>query len=231
MTTTGTYAWSPYLSDLIINAYGRCQIRRTALTTDHLRDAVMSANLMQSDWSNLVGVNAWTVELASTTLTTEVSVYDVDPSTTMIMAAYIESGDPARDRLIFGVGRDEYAAFPDKVTTGMPTVYWFDRLISPTITVWQPPDDNGPYILKYYRARQVQDASASGAVNPEVPYRFMEAYTSGLAVKLAEIYAPTELPRLQASAAASLERAMRRDTEDVPTYIVPALGAYTRGLS
>ncbi len=152
--------------------------------------------------------------------------YAVDPSTVMIMATYIETGTPAQGRIIISIDRDTYASFPDKITQGQPTVYWYDKLIAPTITVWQPPDANGPYTLKFYRARQVQDASMPGGLHPEVPYRFMEAYTSALAVKLAELYAPKEMPRLIQMAQQSWKDAADRDVENAPLRIVPALAAY-----
>lgn len=214
----------------MIQAFGRCDIKRAQLTTEHLTDGAMCANLLQVDWANRAGVNAWTVELMSTPLVQGTSTYNVDPATTMIMAAYIESGSPAVDRLIYSIGRDEYAAYPDKVTQGAPIVYWFDRLIQPTITVWQPPDGNGPYTLKYYRARQTQDATLSSATQPEVPYRFLLAYMYGLAAMLAETYAPAKQQALQAAYEAAFARASQRDGEDVQIYITPMLGAYTNGI-
>ena len=52
LDTTQTYAFAPALSDIIIAAYGRCQIRRDAISVEHLIDAAMAANLLQVDWSN-----------------------------------------------------------------------------------------------------------------------------------------------------------------------------------
>ena len=225
--TSGTYAWSPPLSDVIIAAYGRCQIRRSALSPDHLHDAAMAANLLQVDWSN-DQVNLWTVELMSTMLQPNVSTYPVDPATVMIMAAYIATEQaPEKDRIIMSVDRDTYASYPDKETPGPPTVYWFNHLIQPTITVWQPPDNGGPYTLKYYRARQLQDASVPGGMNPEVPYRFIEAYVAGLAFKLSELYAPARMQELSMRAEAAFNKAKQRDVENAPLRIVPAMSIYT----
>ena len=225
--TSGTYAWQPPLSDVIIAAYGRCQIRRTAITVDHLHDAAMAANLLQVDWSN-DQVNLWTVELASTTLNPGVATYPVDPTTVMIMAAYISTGtNPMKDRIILSIDRDTYASFPNKETPGPPTVYWFNHLIEPEITLWQPPDDAQPYTLNYYRARQMQDASVPGGITPEVPYRFTEAYVAALAFKLSELYAPARMAELAPRAQASFDKAKQRDVENSPLRIVPAMSIYT----
>jgi hypothetical protein len=227
MTTSNTYGFNPPLADIIIAAYGRCQIRRGALSVEHLIDAAMAANLLQVDWSN-EQVNLWTVEQASTPLTPFKATYDVDASTVMIMATWIRTGDdPKKDRILTSVDRDSYAAYPDKTTPGSPSVYWFNHLIQPTITLWQPPDDTQPRTLCYFRARQLQDASVPSGMNAEVPYRFLEAYTSGLAFKLAELYAPARMKELAERAVGAFTKAKNRDVEDAPLRIVPAMSIYT----
>jgi len=230
VSTSQSYTFAPALADVIIAAYGRCQIRRTALTPDHLHDAAMAANLLQSDWSNKQ-VNLWTVDLQSIPLIPGVDTYDVDPSTVMIMAAYISTENhPEKDRIITSVDRDTYASFPDKETPGFPSLYWYQALINPLITVWQPPDENGPYTLRFYRARQQQDAIMPDGVEPEVPYRFLEAYVAGLAFKLSQLYAPQRMADLRILAQESFDTAKNRDVEKSPWRIVPALSIYTNGV-
>jgi len=224
---SGTYAWSPAFSDVIYAAYGRCQIRRTAIEVDHLHDAAMACNLMQVEWAN-EQVNLWTVDLQTTSLLEGVDTYEVDPATVMIMAAYISTGEgPQKDRIITSVDRDTYASFPDKEKPGPPSVYWFNHQIQPTITLWQPPDAAQKYTLNYYRARQMQDVSLPNGTMPEVPYRFLEAYVAGLAFKLAELYAPARMEELMSRAKSTFTAAAERDVEDSPLRIVPALATYT----
>lgn len=230
-STTGTYAWAPSLADLIINAYGRIQIRRPALTVDHLADAAASCNLLQVEWANKQ-VNLWAVDLQSIPLVQSTATYTVDEATIMIMASYIETtvNSQTTDRIITSIDRDTYASFPDKTTEGQPTVYWFQKLRAPQITVWQPPDANtvsASGTLKFYRARQIQDADARSGLHPEVPYVFLEAYTAHLAVKLAELYAPSELGRCKAMAKEAWDSAANRNVENAPWRIVPAMSTYT----
>jgi len=226
VAATGTYNWSPALADIIIAAYGRCGMRRTALDPDKLADAAMACNLLQVDWSN-EQINLWTVDLQTILLQPGVATYSVDATTVMIMAAYISTGDPAKDRVILSIDRDSYAAFPDKTKQGKPTVYWFNHQIAPEITLWQPPDNAESYTLKFYRARQIQDAGVPGGSTPEIPYRFIEAYTAALAFKLAELYAPARMDELASRAKESFQRAAQRDIENSPLRIVPALSIYT----
>ena len=224
--SSGTFNFSPPFADIIIAAYGRCQIRRGAITVEHLFDAAMAANLLQVEWSNQQ-VNLWTVDLQTISLTPGEATYDVDPTTIMIMSAYISTGDPAHDRILTSIDRDTYAAYPDKVTPARPTVYWFNLQLQPTITLWQPPDDATPYVLNFFRARQMQDASVPGGLGPETPYRFMEAYVAGLAFKLAELYAPARMQELATRAGGTFDNAKNRDVENAQLRIVPAMGIYT----
>ena len=182
-TASGRFGWSPALSDLIITAYGRCQIRRNQLTVDHLQDAAMAANLLQMEWAN-EQVNLWTVELVSVPLVAGQATYNVDPTTIMIMATYVTTGQQditadnmnidadewilptvdstewqnQQDRILTSVDRDTYGSFPKKQDQGPPSVYWFNKQTGCSVTLWQPPDDHQKYTLHYYRARQMQDA-------------------------------------------------------------------------
>ena len=230
MATSGTYAFGPATSDLMLQAFGRCQIRRPQLTPEMMADAAICANLVQVQFSNR-GVNLWTVELDTQLLVEDQATYNLDAQTISIMSAYISTGSsPATDRIITSISRDDYAAFPDKETSGTPTVYWMNRQIAPTITIWQPPDDNGPYTLKYYRARQMQDAKITAGLTTDVPYRFLEAYIGAWAAKIAEIYAPAEFARLTASAAFTWKEAADSDVENVPLTLSPDIGSYMRGV-
>jgi len=230
VNTSRTYDFAPSLADVFIAAYGRCQIRRTELTPDHLHDAAMAANLLQVEWAN-DQVNLWTVEKTSIPLTPGQAVYDVDPNTVMIMGAWISTGDaPEKDRIISSLDRDTYAAFPDKDTPGQPTQYWFNQQILPTITMWQPPDDGGPYTLRFYRARQIQDAVMPDGVEPEVPYRFLAAYVAGLAYYLSMTWAPPRTGELRAVAVDTFDKAKKRDVEKSPLRIVPAMSIYTNSV-
>jgi hypothetical protein len=232
MTSSGTYAYAPALSDLIIQAFGRCQIRRSALTAEHLSDAKECANLLQVEWANRSGINLWTVDLVSQALTAGTATYNLEARTLGILAAYISTGTPGTDRIITSISRDDYAAFPDKTTTGVPTVYWFNRQVTPQITVWQSPDTAATYTLKFYRARQIQDAAITSGQNAEIPYRFLEAYTAALALALSRLYPPQDAQvraDLKEQAAQSWIEASTKDVEDVPLSFAPAVSSYYRG--
>ena len=225
MTSSGTYSFNPGIGSLALAAYSRIGIRRTALLAEHMQDAQFETNLLFSSWS-VRAPNLWTVDLVSVPLVQGQATYDVDPSTVMMLDAYLEYGNPAQDRLIFPISRTEYAAQVNKAQQGVPNSFWFDRLIAPTFTLWYVPDGGGPYSVNYYRCTQPQDASLQSGQTPAVPYRFLNAMVADLSHRLARIWAqPLEAQRKVDAQEAWAEAAIN-DVENVPLNIVPGLSTY-----
>lgn len=224
-TYSQTFDFFPSTGEIGLTAFGRTGIKRTAITASHMAELRNAANFLLSEWSNQTP-NLWEVGLTSTALTAATATYNVASETVMILDMYISYGSPSTDRLIFPISRSEYAAYPDKTTQGVPTVFWFDRLISPTVTLWPVPDSSATYTANYYSVRQTYDANLNNAQNPEVPYRFLEAFTSGLAWKLSEIYAPQLEDKLFSRYMRAWSIAATQDVESVPLYITPGIGGY-----
>lgn len=130
------------------------------------------------------------------------------------------------DRIMAPMSRDDYAALPNKPQQGFPTTYWFDRLINPTITLWEVPDGNGPYQLQYYRFRQIQDADAKNGQTVEVPYRFLEPFCASVAYHFAMKWKPMSAPALKTYADGVWAEAAAEDRERVSTYLQPDLSGY-----
>jgi hypothetical protein len=191
-----------------------------------MESARMATNMMLSRWSNQ-GVNLWAVDLVTVPLVEGQTTYAVDNNTIMVLDAYTTT-DSGIDRVIMPISRTEYASYPNKTQQGFPTSYWFDRLISPTITLWPVPDGSSATILKYYRVRQVQDANLQNGENAEIPYRWLEAFADGLTYRLARIWQPQMAVALKGQADESYQIAADQDVEAVPTYISPMIGGYFR---
>jgi hypothetical protein len=226
MTTSGTYAFNPALGEIVLYAYQNIGVRPAAVLQEHMESARMATNMMLSRWSNQ-GVNLWAVDLVTVPLVEGTSTYAVDGNTIMVLDAYTTT-DSGIDRVIMPISRTEYASYPNKTQQGFPTSYWFDRLVSPTITLWPVPDGSSATILKYYRVRQVQDANLQNGENVEIPYRWLEAFADGLAYRLARIWQPQMAVALKGQADESYQIAAEQDVEAVNTYISPMIGGYFR---
>jgi hypothetical protein len=226
MTTSGTYTFNPGLGEIVLYAYMNLGIRPTALLQEHMDTARMATNMMLSRWSNQ-GVNLWAVDLIETPLIEGQSTYAVQPNTVMILDAYTTT-DQGIDRVIMPVSRTEYASYPNKEQQGFVTSFWYDRLISPTITLWPVPDGTSATILKYYRVRQIQDSNLQNNENVEIPYRWLECFADGLAYRLARIWNPQMAVALKAQADESYMIASNQDVENVGIFISPMVSGYFR---
>jgi hypothetical protein len=229
MAFSGTYNFAPSAGEVVLNAYGRIQLRPPALVAQHWYDSRLESNFMQIEWANR-GVQLWTVDLQSVPLAQGTKTYSVPSNTITILDVYITTnpGGVPTDRLILGISRSDYASQPNKDAQGPPTSWWFDRLISPTITLWPVPDNGGPYTLNYYRYRLIQDAVAPNGVQLELPIRWLDAATAGLAHRLARLHRP-ELEQIRgADAEKAWTFASTQDVELVPIRIQPQIGDFYR---
>lgn len=130
------------------------------------------------------------------------------------------------DRILNPISRTDYASLPDKVQQGFPTTMWFDRLINPTLTLWEVPDGNGPYELLYYRVSQLQDESPTMGQTPNIPYRFLDALVSDLAWYLAKEWNPQIEMQRKEDADIARALAMAEDRERVGLYVTPDFSSY-----
>ena len=230
MTTSGTYTFNPSLGELTLHAFNLIGLRNTSLTQEHMQSSRMATNLMLANWSNR-GVNLWAVDLVTVPLVAGQATYNVDSNTVVILDAYMEtdngSGNPI-DRIILPVSRTEYASYPNKEQQGFTTTFWFDRLISPTVTLWPVPDGTSAQYLKYYRVRQIQDSNLQGGQNVEIPYLWLDAFATGLAERLARIWNPQLVQLMKPLSDEAYKIAADQNVETAQQYISPQIAGYYR---
>ena len=230
MTTSGTYNFNPGLGEITLYAYNLIGVRNTAVLQEHMEAARMATNMMLARWANQ-GVNLWKVDLVTTPLVTGQATYSVDAKIVVILDAYVQNDDSGAniDRIILPISRTEYASYPNKEQQGYPTVFWFDRLLSPTVTLWPVPNtDNGPQSLKYYRVTQIQDAGLQNGQTVDIPYLWLEAFAYGLALRLAQIWRPEFVMTMKPFADESYQIAADQNVETAQQYISPMISGYFR---
>lgn len=229
MTTSGTYSFNPSLGEIVLYAFNSVGLRNTSLVQEHFQTARMAANMLLSRWSNQ-GVNLWKVELVTQNLVQGQATYPVDPSIVMILDSYVttNSGSSSTNRIILPISRTEYASYPNPQQQGFTTVYWFDRLLSPTVTLWPVPDGTSAQTFSYYAVQQVQDANLTGGQTLDIPYLWLEAFADGMSYRLARIWNPAIAPAMKAVADESYNIASQQNVENANTYISPQLAGYYR---
>jgi len=230
LASSGTYDYAISNGEVVLNAFSRIKVYPPELLQHHMQTARAELNLLLAEAANKQ-VNLWKVDLVSVPLISGQATYDVQPRTVMILDAYITQGTTPNlvDLFITPVSRTEYASFSNKATPGRPTSFWFDRLISPTITLWPVPNQNSTYTLKYYRCTQMQDANLAGGETPDLPYLWLDFFCAGMSHRLARHFATPELEKMRKQdAIEAWNIAAAQNIENSPLVLAPHIGAYFR---
>jgi hypothetical protein len=91
------------------------------------------------------------------------------------------------DRALTSLSYTEWMQVANKMTTSMPSGYFFDSQIQPTITLWPVPNQNYTGLLysAYFYPQDVTNLFNQF----DIPQRFLEALTAELAYRLAQKFA------------------------------------------
>ncbi len=221
MTVSGSKDFELDVSDYIEEAFERCG--KEMRTGYDLKTAKRSLNLLFADWANR-GLNQWTIQQVTTTLTQGVSDITVGADTIDILSIVVR-----RDNTDYGIqrlSRDDYINIPNKTQQSRSSQWFLDRLISPILKLWPVPDNSTDQII-YNRLVRLDDAD-SATNTLQIPFRFYPALAAGLAYYIAIKKAPDRIQLLKALYEEEMQRAMDEDRDRASFNVVPSL-AYSRG--
>lgn len=230
MTSSSTYAFNPALSNLVLSSFARIGIRRTEITAQHMADADVESNMVQVALGNR-NPNIWTQELYPITLVEGTATYDLPGRMIAIRDAYmsVTVNSTTTDRVLWPLGVADYDAQSNKTLRAVPTAYFVNKQIAPTVTMWPVPDDSADFVLNVRLLSQIQDALIPSGVTLNVPYRFLDVFVAGLAYRLARIYArDLEAVRKQDYADAWTDAATTDTEDNVNIGISPTFSGYFR---
>lgn len=182
----------------------------------------------------LRGVNLWTLELATISLSANQSLpitlaYDtvdiLDPVYRDTQQATVT------DVSVNRMARDEYQALPDKTTQGAPTSLYLDRQRdAPQLYVWPVPNRTG-YEIRYWRIRKIRDIDTM-VDNVDAPVRWLPTLVAGVAWYMAlerrDAISIDERQELKAEFEAEFREAAGEDRENVPLTVSVDLSCYGR---
>ena len=224
MSTSGTTAFNPDVNEYIEEAFERCGAE---LRSGYdFRTARRSLNLMFADWANR-GINMWTIEQGTQTLTQGTATYTLPADTVDLIEHVIRTGagneSTQADLQITRISVSTYSSIPNKLQQARPIQVWINRQQpAPQFTVWPIPDGSQTYQFVYWRLRRIQDAG-SGSNTEDIPFRFINALTAGLAYYLSmKIPGAVErMPMLKQQYDEAWELASTEDREKAAVRFVP----------
>ena len=224
MALSNTFNYAPTLGELTLYAFYLAGVKPAEITQQHMFTARTAAMMLLARWSAQTP-NLWSVDLQQVPLIPGQTTYAIMANTVAILDAYVTQG--GQDRIILPISRSEYATYPNKTQTGSTTVYWFDRLLAPSVTLWAAPDASQTF-LNFYRVRQAMDANFVNGGQVEIPFYWLEAFAEGLAKRLARIWNPQLADALKADADESYAIAADQNVETSAVYIAPQISGYFR---
>lgn len=225
-----TRADFPSLADCCLEAFSRIQLRPPAITLEHMFEARQSCIFLNSELTASRGVNLWEVKLGTLSLVAGTPTYTLTPDVAFLLDSYlaVSVGGVETDTFIYQLGRSDYSAIPNKAQQGKPSQVWFNRQITPEVSFYLNPDNNGPYTWSYYYQSQIADAKVAMGYAPDIPFRGLEAYTAKLAARLARKFRPEQFGDLKAEAEEMWKLFAGSDRENTPLTIAPDFGMYMR---
>lgn len=223
MTLSGTTTFwtNSEAIDVCIEAYERIGMFGGQISGNQMESAIRSLQYLFTDYSNK-GINLWKVSLLNTALATAQSTITLNSNVIEVLQVYTRttSGSVNNDLILTPISRAEYAALPNKLQqSNRPTQFYFERTTTPTLYLWQVPQDTT--ITLFYYVMTIQDDIGALSNTIDAPQRWADAIAAGLAAKLAVKFAPERLDTLQRLADAAFMAATAEDTEDVPMRIAP----------
>ena len=216
MALSGSVAFRPDVEEVIEEAFERCGIDAQTRTGYHAVSARRSLNLLFSEFANR-GINYWAVTQNTLSLVSGTASYALPTGTIDIIDAVIRDG--TTDQTINRVTISEYNQIPNKTTSGKPSQYMLDKQYTPVIYFWNVPN-NSTYSMVYWAVNQLDDITASNQ-DTDVPYRWSDCISAGLAAKLALKYAPDRFQLLNELYERSFNFAASSDNDGVSLRIQP----------
>lgn len=225
MTVSGTKTFELDVAEYIEEAFERCGIEiRTGYDQ---RTARRSLNLLLAEWANR-GLNQWTIDRATITLSAGVTTYPLGETTIDILSAAVRmdqnvGGQNQTDLTIDRISRDQYLNIPNKLTRARPVQFVVERYIAPQVTVWPAPDQT--YFLIIDKLVRMDDAG-SGVNTLQIPFRFYPCLAAGLAYYISLKKAPERAQMLKLVYDEEFERAAQEDRDRAPLQLTPVRDFY-----
>ena len=229
--TTNTVEFNLDFNNIAEEAFERCGLEMR--TGYDLKTARRSLNLMVLEWANR-GINLWTVDEGSITLSTGTITYDLPADTVDLLDHVIRTGSGSNqlDINITRISGSTYSQIPNKNAQGRPIQVWINRQSGatnadgtvqyPQINVWPAPDPSTTYTFYYWRLRRIYEVG-NGVNGQDLPFRFLPCMVAGLAyylsMKLPGAEARSQV--LKAEYEQQLQLAADEDREKAAVRFVP----------
>lgn len=208
-------SFDPTFAEVLSEAFSNCGIRPQLVTSEHIDEAIRSANFALVKFSNR-GVKQYSLSYRQLSLVSGTATYSLPADVIDVWAATtLRSG---AETPIWPISRTDYLTIPNKTTTGRSYNYFIDKgkvgTTQRTIALWPVPDRSTD-VLNYWALTRHTDVTDLSATGP-MAYEWVDAYALEIAVRMALKYAPDRLDTLSILAGQAFELAYDANRERAP---------------
>ena len=227
MATSGTYAFTLDLGDIVEEAFERAGL--VVRSGYDYRTARRSLDMLMLEWQNR-GLNLWTIQEGTTSITSGTARYALSADILDVIEAFIrtDSGSATQqvDQPLSRISISQYAHLTNKLTVAKPLQYWLEKdPAAISFNLWPVPDDNQTYTLVYYYMQRVEDSGSVASNNMDVPSRWLPALVAGLAyhVAIKKPEVSDRAPMLRELYEEQWSLAADADREKASLYLAPSV--------
>ena len=242
MATSDSVEFDLSIEEIIEDAFERCGGQ--GRSGYDIKSARRSLNILLSEWGNR-GLHFWEVANESIKLNEGQFLYRIykdatarnsvttNPAikrdtvdylynaTDVLEVVYRNTLSTPTDVSMSKIDRSTYQALANKESKGTPSQYFIQRFRDYTdITIYLSPSSSTNKYLNFYYIKRIQDSGVYKN-NPDAPYRFLPAMTSGLAFYLSQKVSPDRTQALKLYYEDELARALTEDGSASSSYITP----------
>lgn len=225
MATSGQFLWNPDLAEIVDEAFDRCRIDPALITARHILSARRSMRFMLSDWAT-DEYDDFRIERMSFTLSQGSASYSGAsflPSHVIDVVSCFLRRDGS-DTPVMAMSRRDHADIPSKDTSGRPDRVFIDKQRDGLVATFWPVPENSTDEFFFDAVLKFEDHDKA-ANNADIPYYLRDAFSAGLAARLAEKYAPPEMEeKLWIKAAQALKKGRNASREMVEIRFAPGQG-------
>ena len=234
-STSGTYDFALSNGSMVFEAFDRIGRRPAQVDRHMMFSARDSLNLLMIELTN-AGAPLWEITSGTVSLVVGQANYDMPVNLVTVTEVWYSQPNGLGsgvnlDRIMTPITRTQYAALSNKLQQGVPTTFWYQMQAQPVLTIWEVPQSGAgspTYNIQWYGLSRVQDADLGSGQNPNIVYRALDAVCAGLALRLAEKFAPARYAEKKAIYQEALYNMETRDQEKGNTQILPPIGLYAR---
>lgn len=179
------------VAEAMDEAFERIQLDPKGLTAEHVVSARRSIRLLLDSWNN-DSIQFWKMAAGQQQAMTQglVTFTPVAGTIDILQCSILRNGAYIPVDLI---SETDWFAIPDRDATpqvqGLPRMAWVQRLITGPVVHLYPAADLATDFFVYDAMLQFNDSAQLNG-GADVPFRWNNAFTSGLCASLAEKYAP-----------------------------------------